>query len=50
MREAVIARFHTTVHGAAMQRDDGGVATDGDLWKFWGTAVREDGAHEQAKL
>ena len=28
VREGIIARFHTTVHGDAMQLDDGGVATD----------------------
>ena len=52
MREGIIARFHTTVHGDAMQLDDGGVATDGDLWKFWGPAVREAGEDgvEHARL
>ena len=52
VREGIIARFHTTVHGDAMQLDDGGVATDGDLWKFWGPAVREasEGGAEHARL
>jgi hypothetical protein len=42
VREAIIARFHTTKFGDEMQSDDGGVATDGDLWKYWGPAVREE--------
>jgi ectoine hydroxylase-related dioxygenase (phytanoyl-CoA dioxygenase family) len=41
VRQAVISRFHSTVHGDSLRRDAGGVRTDGDLWKYWGRAVRE---------
>eukprot|EP01051_Picozoa_sp_SAG22_P002079 SAG22_NODE_88_length_21409_cov_11.207180_16_plen_157_part_00 len=50
IRQAVITRFHTTKWGDEMISDEGGVSTDGDLWKYWGRAVREAGARGSAKL
>ena len=41
VRQAVIARFHSTKYGLALLSDDGGVASDGNLWKYWGPEVRE---------
>lgn len=40
VREAILGRFHTTVHAQAMLTDDGGVATCGNLWKYFGAALR----------
>ena len=43
VRQAVIARFHCTLPGRPLLWDDGGVGSDGSLWKYWGDALREDG-------
>ena len=43
IRQLFVARFHSTTHTQELLVDDGGVATDGNLWKYWGPAVRGDG-------
>jgi ectoine hydroxylase-related dioxygenase (phytanoyl-CoA dioxygenase family) len=52
IRQAIITRFHTTEFGEQQRNDAGGVATDLDLWKYWGGAVRQAAARcdEAAKL
>ena len=50
VRQAIITRFHTTAFGDEQRNDAGGAATDGDLWKYWGTAVRGAPRAEDAKL
>ena len=49
IRQLFVARFHSTAHGEAMLTDDGGVSSDGNLWKYWGPAVN-DGAAGGSKL
>ena len=41
VRQAIITRFHTTRWGEEQQRDAGGVATNGALWKYWEDDVRQ---------
>jgi hypothetical protein len=43
IRQLFVARFHSTAHTQELLVDDGGVSTDGNLWKYWGPAVRGDG-------
>ena len=42
IRQAVIARFHTTRFGEEQLTDAGGAATDKNLWKYWGSDVNDD--------
>ena len=42
IRQAVIARFHTTRFGEEQLTDAGGAATDNNLWKYWGGDVNDD--------
>ena len=44
IRQLFVARFHSTTHGEAMLTDDGGVSSDGNLWKYWGPAVNNGAA------
>ena len=42
VRQAVIARFHSTLPNHPLLHDDGGVASDGNLWKYWSDAMQSD--------
>ena len=42
VRQLVVSRFHRSYDDLLLM-DDGGVGTDGDLWKYWGPAVQGDG-------
>jgi hypothetical protein len=40
VRQAIISRFHSTLPHHPLLWDDGGVASDGCLWKYWSDAVQ----------
>ena len=51
VRQAIITRFHTTQFGEEQRTDAGGANSDGDMWKYWGRAVKHAApALEEAKL
>ena len=49
IRQALIARWHNTT-AEWVGTDIGGIATDGDLWKCWGPAVRQAAATSKGRL
>ena len=39
VRQAIFSRFHTTRWKDELLVDEGGVSTDGNLWKYWSDAL-----------
>jgi hypothetical protein len=48
MGQAVISRFHTTKYAREILLDDGGVASDGNLWKYWSPEVNDVAERQEA--